>query len=256
MTLDKVTLVAVSSIKLDQTIKALQNSMKDLAYAEVLLISHKQPENLPQGIKFKSCRQLNSIDAYNWFMIFELGKYIETEFALVIQHDGYVLKPEMWTNDWLNYDYLGAPWPKNTFFDKTGSEVRVGNGGFSLRSKKLLNVFRKLDLSFDNDVTSFPSEDAVICVYHRQALESYGIKFAPVEIASSFSRELICDDSAQVTFGFHLHPESFTPKTELIKASFKTMTKQLLKKILPRFIINKFKALFLENVRQGLNEEY
>ncbi len=255
MKLDEVTLVAVSSIKLDQTIQALEKSMKDLDYAEVLLISHERPANLPEKIKFKPCRRLNSIDAYNWFMVFELGKYITTEFALVIQHDGYVLRPDKWDDNFLNYDYIGAPWPSNTFFDKTGAEVRVGNGGFSLRNKKLLNAFRRLDLPFDEDVTSFPSEDAVICVYHRQALENYGIKFAPVSVASVFSRESVCEDSAEKTFGFHLHPESFTPKTELIKKSFGITVKQLFKKILPRFIINKVKALFLENVRYGLAEK-
>jgi hypothetical protein len=253
MILDKVTLVAVSSIKINETIQALENSMKGVEYAEVLLISHEQPINLPNNIKFKKCRRLNSIDAYNWFMIFELAKYVETEFALVVQHDGYVLNPDKWTDDFLNYDYIGAPWPPQTFFDKTGQEIRVGNGGFSLRSKKLLSVFNDLDLPFDNDVTSFPSEDAVICVYHRSALENYGIKFAPVALASAFSREFNCNDSSQKTFGFHFHPTSHFIKSKNTRNSLKEVFKMWIKKIIPRVVINKGKALFLENVRRGID---
>ena len=253
MKLNRVTLVAVSSIKILETIQALERSRQGLDFAEVLLISHERPTDLPANINFKACRRLNSIDAYNWFMIFELAKYIKTEFALVIQHDGYVLRPERWNDDFLNYDYIGAPWPKNVFYDNDGCEVRVGNGGFSLRSKKLLNIFNQLDLPFDDDQTSFPSEDAVICVYHRQALEAHGIKFAPLELASSFSKEYECSDSCQETFGFHFHPVATTPTSS--NHNFSAVAKTWLKKIISKRVINKIKGLFLENIRRGLDNK-
>ncbi len=254
MNLANVTLVAVSSVKLPQTISALTKSMVVMSYAQVLLISHERPVDLPLGITFKPCRQLRSIDAYNWFMVFELAKYIETDFALVIQHDGYVRNPDKWTNDFLNYDYLGAPWPANTFFDQSGTEVRVGNGGFSLRSKRLLGAFTALQLSFDADVTSFPSEDSVICVQHRKELEAYGIKFAPVELAASFSREFDYDANDPSSFGFHFHPAGHLSRLAAFKLSVKQGFKSSLKQLLPRPMINKLKSLFLENVRVSSSE--
>ena len=54
---------------------------------------------------------------------------------LIIQHDGFILNHKAWDNEFLNYDYIGAPvyWMGNKL-------IEVGNGGFSLRSKKLLKI--------------------------------------------------------------------------------------------------------------------
>ncbi|OQX21755.1 MAG: hypothetical protein BWK75_02465 [Candidatus Altiarchaeales archaeon A3] len=214
--LKKVTLVAVSSIKIDETIMALEQSMSGIDYHEVILISHKKPEYLNKEIKFKQCQPLNSIDDYNRFMIYDLAKYIDTEFSLVVQHDGYVLRPHRWNNIFLNYDYIGATWPKNMFFNN-GVNIRVGNGGFSLRSKKLLNAFNELKLPFSDNNTGYFHEDGIICNYYRKELEKYEIKFAPVEIASMFSRELDCDDSIPEHFGFHKN-KKVIPKLILVKS--------------------------------------
>ena len=38
--------------------------------------------------------------------------------AMLIHSDGYVINPSAWRDDFLDYDYIGAPWPKNKFFTK------------------------------------------------------------------------------------------------------------------------------------------
>lgn len=249
MTIDKVTLVAVSSIKLKETIAALERSSHGLDFAEVLLISHERPANLPANIKFKPCRKLNSIDAYNWFMVFELVKYIATDFVLVVQHDGYVLNPAKWMDDFLNYDYIGAPWPPQTFFEKTGQEVRVGNGGFSLRSRKLLNALLSIDIKLSTDLTSFDSEDNVICVQYKSALEARGMRFAPVEVAAKFSRETADAESDADTFGFHYNPGQAETNSLKIKKRLQQNFNTLLKIILGRSIVNKLKNKYKEHIR-------
>jgi len=249
MKLDKITLVAVSSVKIDKTIKALKQSMDGIEYGEVLLISHEQPVDLPVEIKFKKCHKINSIDAYNWFMIFELGKYVKTDFVLVIQYDGYVLNPNKWIDGFMNYDYIGAPWSPQTFFDKTGQEVRVGNGGFSLRSKKLLNSLLNINIKLSTDLTSFDSEDNVICVQYRSALEAVGIKFAPVDIAAKFSRETADAEFNKDTFGFHCSPIWLESNSSKIKKKIRQKFNTLLKGILGRKIINKLKNRYKEHIR-------
>lgn len=219
--LEKVTLVAVSSIKIDETIMALKQSMSGIDYHEVILISHKKPRDLNKKIKFKQCQPLNSIDDYNRFMIYDLARYIDSEFGLVVQHDGYVIRPLKWNNIFLNFDYIGAPWPKNMFYSN-GVNIRVGNGGFSLRSKKLLNAFNELKLPFTDNSTGYFNEDGIICNYYRKELEEYGIKFAPVEIASMFSRELDCEDSRPKHFGFHKN-QKVIPKLILVKHFLKKL---------------------------------
>lgn len=201
--LKNVTLVSVSSVLIDKTIFALEESMKNIDFYDVMLITHTLPKNLPEGIKFKQCNQLKNIDDYNKFVLYELHSYVESEFVILIQHDGYILKPNKWNDEFYNYDYIGAPWPKNLFFDKTNTNIRVGNGGFTLRSKKLLNVLNDLKLPFTDNGTGYFNEDGVLCNYYRTELISHGIKFAPPNIAAEFSHELDCDEDVLEPFGFH-----------------------------------------------------
>jgi hypothetical protein len=203
LVLNNVTLVIVSSIKMSETIQALKYSMRGIEYKEVLLISDQKPFNLNSKITFRQCLPMKNIDEYSKFMLYELTKYIDTDYALVIQYDGYVLRPQQWQPAFLHYDYIGAPWQKDAYFTTDSTNVRVGNGGFSLRSKKLLNIFNELNLPFTDNGTGFYNEDGMICNYYRKELERNGIQFAPVEIASLFSCEVVCPDSYSKPFGFH-----------------------------------------------------
>ena len=168
--LKNVTLVAVSSIMIEETIYALLQSMKGVEYFDVILISHERPANLPDNINFKKCNNLKSISDYNKFILFNLSGYMNSDFALIVQHDGYVINPEIWDDNFLQYDYIGAPWKKNIYFDFFGSNIRVGNGGFSLRSKKLLSAFNDLKIDPSGDIIKY-NEDGIICIYFRKELD-------------------------------------------------------------------------------------
>jgi hypothetical protein len=115
---------------------------------------------------------------YSKFMIKELTKHFNTSHVLTIHADGYVLYPTAWDNDWLEYDYIGATW-----WYKDG--MNVGNGGFSLRSKKLCDILAQFDLEGGH----YHPEDHHICRTYRPALERLGVKFAPAEVADKFSIE-------------------------------------------------------------------
>lgn len=121
---------------------------------------------------------------------FHITDYSHNDYTLVIQHDGFICNPKLWDDDYLNYDYIGAPFNNfgmsvcEEFMKKTCSN-RVGNGGFSLRSKKLLD-FMKL-------ISTFPrireEEDIVLCIQYYDLACQMGIKFAPEELARKFSFE-------------------------------------------------------------------
>ena len=91
----------------------------------------------------------NTIDEWNRTVVFDLGDYIETDFALLIHPDGFVVHPEVWKDEWLQYDFIGAPFPlpKDNFSyrDINGKIQRVGNS-VSLRSKKLLDLPKKIGM--------------------------------------------------------------------------------------------------------------
>lgn len=120
---------------------------------------------------------INSLDDYSRFVVKDLWHYYadsKLTHVLVIQSDGYVLDGNSWNNSFLGYDYIGAPWLPSGV---------VGNGGFSLRSLKLLKILGRYP---GNDVHP---EDSFICGRFRVALEAEGISFAPREIAERFSFE-------------------------------------------------------------------
>lgn len=197
--LSNVTIVSVSSVEIDKTIDALTKSISGIKFFDNILISHNKPENLPSNISFIQIDEIKTVNDYSRFCLFELTKYIKTEFVLLIQYDGYVLRPHKWKNYFLDYDYIGAPWPDG----EQWNNIRVGNGGFSLRSKKLLDSMTVLELPFTDKGYGHYSEDMQLCNYYRNELENFGIKFAPVNIAAEFSHELDVPETNREPFGFH-----------------------------------------------------
>lgn len=206
--LKDITLCAVACTEIPGTLNALKKSMRGIEYGRVLFITHENIDTKNSNIEVVKIEKLD-YKGYNNFMLYRLKDYIDTDFVLIVQYDGYVLHPQKWTDKFLDYDYIGAPWPKNRHFTKEGRNIRVGNGGFSLRSKKLLHILSDLNLPLSDFGTGFFHEDGIICSGYREILEKNSIKFAPIDIASAFSRERWCRDSHIFPFGFHSNRKNF-----------------------------------------------
>lgn len=204
--LDNITLVAVTSVNIDRTIRALKHSMKEINFGEVLLLTDKNVS--PNNIKTISINPIDYI-GYSHFIVYELHKYINTDFVLLIQDDGFVVSPNKWDDTFLQYDYIGAPFPipqqndNISYRDPFGNLVRVGNGGFSLRSKKLLSLPTILKLEW-KPYFGYYNEDGFFSVHNRHILEENGCVFAPVDVAAKFSIEHETNETIGITpFGFH-----------------------------------------------------
>jgi hypothetical protein len=184
-----VTLLSVASVDPILSIMALQRSMSRINFGRILLFTAEESVPLTKDIEVIKIEKFHSISEYSSFMIKELYKYTDSEFILIVQWDGFVIDAGAWSDDFLHYDYIGAPW--------VGSEtVAVGNGGFSLRSRKLLCALAEPDI-----VVGHP-EDVAICKTNRVTLEqNYGIKFPPKSLAARFSYER--GNRPRDTFGFH-----------------------------------------------------
>lgn len=204
--LNNVTIIGVAGTMAEETLKAIKYSLGKVKFGAAKLITpHKLKSDFCEIIE---CSPLN-YEQYNHFVVFKLHKYVDTDFALLVQNDGYVVNPLEWKPEFLEYDYIGAPWPYPTddfsFRDPYGNIQRVGNGGFSLRSKRLLEVPEKLDspLVWKEYYGNY-HEDGFICVHNRQAYENAGCKFAPIEVARHFSQEVnIPENGGAMPFGFH-----------------------------------------------------
>lgn len=149
---------------------------------------------------------IKSIDDWNYKIIYELHNYIDTEFAMLIHADGYVINPASWKDEFLHYDYIGAPWPlpkdEYSYRTETGEIIRVGNS-VSLRSRKLLDLPRQLGLEW-KPYYGNTNEDGFLCVHNRAILRGEGIRFAPIEVAKYFSKEHEIEENKGIeTFAFH-----------------------------------------------------
>lgn len=164
--------------------------MRQAQFAKVLLLTDA-PALAPDesGISWRRIGKLRSRADYSRFMLRQLADHIETSHALCVQWDGYVLNGRSWDERFLDYDYIGAVWPQ--FSDGRN----VGNGGFSLRSLKLLKACRELPLNEDE------AEDLVIGRTCRTDLEKAGIRFAPEAVARKFAFERTPPTGEE--FGFH-----------------------------------------------------
>ena len=73
-------------------------------------------------------------------LVQNLHERFSTNYVLTIQDDGFPMRPglEEFIGKW---DYVGAPWVHhNTYYDIYPYKYCVGNGGFSLRSKRICEV--------------------------------------------------------------------------------------------------------------------
>lgn len=212
--LPDVTLICVSSIKFPQTFHAFQKSVEKIKFGAVKLVSHEKPEGLPDFIEFSQGYKINNIDEYSYYWIYNLTNHVNTSHCLVIQADGFVINPEKWDDGWLNYDYIGAPWEwsENAYIDPFGNHQRVGNGGFCLMSKKLLDVPKHKHIEWNVNQGNFYNHmnannfagDGNVCVHNRHIYEESGCKFAPIEVAVRFSQEKkVPEAEGIVPFGFH-----------------------------------------------------
>lgn len=203
ISLNNVTLLGIDCVNVERLQKALDISCIGIDFGQVKLLTSLPTDDLRKV----EIPHIDSIEKYSEFCIKDLHNYVDTDFVLLVQYDGFVLNPKSWDNDFLNYDYIGAPWAVGTWetnhFPKElyGQKV-VGNGGFSLRSKKFLEISSQLVKR--GIIKNYQPEDVALCVWYRKELENFGIKFPPIELAERFSFEGEVNRGQWINeFGFH-----------------------------------------------------
>jgi hypothetical protein len=141
-----------------------------------------------QGVEYVQAPPIKTTKDYSDLLLTGLRQYVAGTHVLIIQWDSFIINSELWTHDFLQYDYIGAAWPHHP-------DTPVGNGGFSLRSIKLLEALESSAISKRHP------EDFCICVDNKATLENqFGIEFAPENIAEQFAVERT---SWHPAFGFH-----------------------------------------------------
>jgi hypothetical protein len=200
LNLKDVTLICIDDMKPQKSFEIMKGVCDRIDFGAAKLLSSKDS----LGVTDKINPMFNVRD-YNIFVIKEAHKYIDTDFCMFIQRDGYPLNTDMWTDDFLKYDYIGAPWTWAPPEHKNGiCKVGkcVGNGGFSIRSKKLLQEIAPLEYNAKYPSGDLLQEDVFTCQFADEILKPRGITYAPVDLAHYFSVE---NKVYTGQFGFHGH---------------------------------------------------
>ena len=187
-----------------------------------IIISNVDP--FIPGTVFASCGTPPSPEMvgtwYSDMCVHHFASLCDAPYMLIWQWDGFVLNPEKWLDEFLNYDYVGAPlggfWhTASLWFEQNipgwqnpyrtsdsfigGQRVLAGNGGFSMRSKKFLDASNSLSRTG----WAANAEDLYLCLERRKELEEKGVKFCPAEVAKFFSRDSAVQPPLEDLFGFH-----------------------------------------------------
>lgn len=190
LNLSSVTLVMIETICHDLAKIAVEDCLKQAEFGEVLIFSDKHLE-VPGASQIKVENWPTKLGWSEWLW-YGVPQYVKTPQALLLQWDAGICKPKCWRDEFLQYDYIGAPWGWHD------DGMNVGNSGFSLRSKRLQ------DFLVENR-GRYPvadPEDVACSRTHRRVLEAYGFTWPDEQVALDFafenSRRAVLDH-----FGYH-----------------------------------------------------
>jgi hypothetical protein len=138
-----------------------------------------------------------NLPRFNRWCLQDLPALVEDDHFMIIHRDGFPLNATKWSDEFLQYDYIGAPWPAH----KWTQSHRVGNGGFCIRSRRLAQW--AANQPFAGDI----NEDIFICCRLHDRAIAEGFKYAPLPVAARFSLEAGIPEfpgrNPNNVFGFH-----------------------------------------------------
>ncbi len=222
--LPDVTLLAATSIDIEQTQLSLRISAHNIEFNSIKLLCSSEPKKKYSDIEYILIPQMDLL-GYGRLIIQDLHKYFKTSHCLIVQSDSFVVDASLWKEEFLKYDYIGAPWSEKVHVNSNlvlnMKKNPVGNGGFSLRSHKLAKITSKID--FDSLQLPIKSEDVVICHYLYKEMIDEGVSFATPELAAKFSIENennLYGQNVNSVFGFHgKHLRDYFMKKYILRSS-------------------------------------
>lgn len=140
----------------------------------------------------------------------KLHTRFDTPYVLIVQNDGFPLRGGL--DQFVGkYDYIGAPWVRHsTYYDLYPYRYCVGNGGFSLRSKRVCEEASRYYRKYFKWMPYWwyvLGDDTFYCKTLRFWFPSFRRQFvwADASVASSFSLEHNVEFRPEggVPFGFH-----------------------------------------------------
>jgi hypothetical protein len=209
MTTIRATLVIVSSIKPAETLEVIRSCSRQVRFTGGVIWFTDTVSQCAEATVVPV--RIGSLDEYSLFMLHNLPLYrrlFREHHLLVAQPDSLIVNPTAWHDFLLDFDYIGAPWPDGT----------VGNGGFSLRSLKLLDCLHRLSWEIAHTPRRDEAEDAVISREMAPRLKLMGCRFPEAREAARFSTEAWPERPYRYEGSFGVHG---TPAVQAALASLR-----------------------------------
>lgn len=194
LSLSSVTLINYTTRDYEAVRRSIERSQAHCKFRNVIVFTDK-PDEFPDchSIQIPTIKKREELSITNIKHIpahtSEYGSHV-----LCTHWDSWVQNPDAWRDDWLKWDYIGAPW----------KDAVVGNDGFGLISSRFLRAVDSLDI--EGDAQHCHPADVVMSRHHfrrvkcyRGELEKLGMMYAPCEVAAKFSTE----GEYAGQFGFH-----------------------------------------------------
>jgi predicted O-methyltransferase YrrM len=188
--LPDVTLVMIDTQCHELARLAMEDSLREVEFGDAVIFSDEPIE--VAGTRWVKVPKWPNIAECSHFMWYELPNHIQTKWAINIQWDSWIVDTGCWTDEFLQYDYVGAPWWYN-------DNLNVGNG-CALRSSALMRFLQTNKECFP---LSMSQEDHLIGRVYRAALEQKGFKWPSEKLASRFSLECTRPSQDSRHFMFH-----------------------------------------------------
>lgn len=170
---------------------SLDDSLAAAEFGEVIVFSNRTAPWRGSGarvVKVPDFGSFKEVSEYTWY---EMPAVVRTSHFALFQYDSWVIDPKMWSDDFLKYDFIGAPW---WYTDG----LNVGGGVF-LRSRRLADLLR----TEREALPHADPEDDVLSRRYRRALEQLGMNWAPEAVAYDFAFERTRPRMDSRHFAFH-----------------------------------------------------
>jgi hypothetical protein len=188
--LPDVTLVMMDTTCPELATLAVEDSLRGIDFGDAIIFSNVE---LPvDGPRWVYVDPWLSHEDYVKFFWYKVPFHLTTEWAIFIQWDAWIVNTLQWTDEFLKYDYVGAPW-----WYKDGWNVGNGSG---LRSIRLMKFLEKRRATFPPFLAE---EDHLICRMYRPQLEFHGFKWPPNHLAAQFAFECTRPAPDSQHFMFH-----------------------------------------------------
>jgi len=138
--LSRITLVAIDNTsRVPNTIRAIYTCLDQAKFGSVKLITSKEIKDQYQNslqqdgiVVEEMVYPITEINEYSKYVLYDLHTHVDKEFCLLIQDHAFIVNPNAWSDEFLEYDYIGAPWPyrENSYLTPFNEHIRVGKVDF------------------------------------------------------------------------------------------------------------------------------